>query len=93
MTSLLNEIKELKSKMVCRKVDNEIVLVPIVSEVAEMKVIYTLNEVASFIWEKVDEVDTFEEIVNAVFDNFDTDKQTAINDINDFFNELLKKKI
>jgi len=93
MTSLLNNIKELKSKMVCRKIDDEMVLVPIVSEVAEMKVIYTLNEVASFIWENVDKSNTFEEIVKTVVDNFDTDEQTAVKDINDFFKELLEKKV
>jgi len=93
MTTLINDIKELKSRMVCRKVDNEMVLVPIVSDVAEMKVIYTLNEVASFIWEKVDEVETLNEIVSAVVDNFDTDQQTAVNDVNDFFNELLDKNV
>ena len=93
MNSLLNDIKELKNRMVCRKVDNEMVLVPIVSDVAEMKVIYTLNEVASFIWEKVDEINSFNEIVFAVVDNFDTDEQTAVNDINAFFKEILEKKV
>lgn len=93
MNSLLNDIKDLKSRMVCRKVDNEMVLVPIVSEVAEMKVIYTLNEVASFIWEKADEINSFNEIVNAVVDNFDIDEQTAVNDINAFFKEILEKKV
>ena len=92
MLTLINEIKELKSRMVCRKVDNEMVLVPLVNEVAEMKVIYTLNEVASFIWDKIDEVKTFEEIVNAVVESFEIDYQTAFNDVNVFFIELLEKK-
>ena len=90
MPTLINSIKEIKNRMVCRKVDNEMVLVPLVSDVAEMKVIYTLNEVASFIWEKVDNVNTFEEIVIAVVDNFDTDKKTATDDINEFFNEIIE---
>ena len=79
--------------MVCRKVDNEMVLVPLVNEVAEMKVIYTLNEVATFIWEKIDELESLEEITEAVVDNFDIDHGTALKDITTFFEELQSKSI
>lgn len=74
--------------MVCRKVDNEMVLVPLVNEVAEMKVIYTLNEVATFIWETIDTAQSINDIADAVTENFDVDKQTALTDIFSFFNEI-----
>lgn len=79
--------------MVCRKIDNETVLVPLVNEVAEMKVIYTLNEVATFIWEKIDDAESLEEIANAVVDNFEIDNNTALNDVKTFFDELQNKSI
>lgn len=93
MPSLLNDIKKLKSRMVCRKVDDEMVLVPLVDNVAEMNVIYTLNEVAAFIWEKIDDVDTLEEIAEAVADNFDIDSKNAMEDINSFFEDIRNANI
>jgi len=93
MASLISDIKTLKKNMVCRKIDNETVLVPLVNEVAEMKVIYTLNEVATFIWEKIDDAESLEEIANAVVDNFEIDNNTALNDVKTFFDELQNKSI
>ena len=84
----IEDIKLLKSKMVCRKVDNEMVLVPLVNNVAEMKVIYNLNEVATFIWETIDEVNSIDEIADAVIANFDTNRNTAFADIRFFLEEI-----
>ncbi len=90
MQDLLENIKTLKNRMVCRKVENEMVLVPLVNNVAEMKVIYTLNEVASFIWEKIDYINSVDELAKEVVATFEVELKTAQNDISEFFNTLLE---
>jgi len=90
MQHTLNKIKALKKQMVCRKLDESMVLVPLVNDVAEMRVIYTLNEVASFIWENIDNANSFEELTHEVVNNFEIDHETAKNDITDFFYSLLE---
>jgi len=91
MQTILQEVKALKEKMVCRKVDNEMVLVPLVNDVADMKEIFNLNEVATLIWEKLDEANSIEDIAEYIVEDFEVDKETAINDIMNFFNEIKSK--
>ncbi|MDD3876995.1 MAG: PqqD family protein [Bacteroidales bacterium] len=84
----MEHINQIKSKVVCRKIDEEMVLVPLVNDVADMNVIYTLNEVAAFIWEQIDGVKSIEDITKLVLQNFDTDAQTAEKDVSDFIRDL-----
>lgn len=91
MTNIPQTIRDFKKNTVCRRVENEMVLVPLVNEVAEMKVIFTLNEVAAFIWEQLDEVLDVEELAQKIAADFDVDMLTATNDINSFFNDIINK--
>jgi len=85
---LMGLLENIKTKVVCRKIENEMVLVPLVNDVAQMNVIYTLNEVAVFIWDNIDAVSNLEEMTMLVVDNFDVGADTARMDIQSFLNEL-----
>lgn len=71
-----------------RKVVNEMILVPIKQDVAEMEYIFTLNEVGAFVWEKLNESLTLRELQKAVMDEFDVDSKTAEKDLLTFLDEL-----
>ncbi|MDD3321860.1 MAG: PqqD family protein [Paludibacter sp.] len=86
----LKELVDLKSKFVAREVGNEMILVPLTNNVAQMSELFTLNETAGFIWENSTEDITIEKLVALMTDSFEIDKITAERDINNFLNHLEK---
>lgn len=88
MDSRISKIKGLKTKMVSRAENNEVILVPVVNDVADMKEILVLNEVASHIWGNIDSYDSFDDIIKDIMKNYDVDESQAIKDITEFLNEF-----
>lgn len=78
----------LKSKFVARAVGNEMILVPLTGNVAQMNELFTLNETAKFIWENAKENTTIQDIENLMRDEFDIDPDTAKQDIDTFMKRL-----
>lgn len=74
----------IKSKFVAREVGNELILVPLSGNVAQMSELFTLNETAKFIWENISVETTVEDIENLMTDTFDIDAETARKDIENF---------
>jgi len=86
----IKTIHSLKSKFVARQVGNEMILVPITNNVAQMSELFTLNETAMFIWENTTENTTIEEIEKGITDTFTIDSKTAREDIETFLNQIEK---
>jgi uncharacterized protein YkvS len=84
----LQELVSIKSKFVAREVGDEMILVPLTNNVAQMSELFTLNETARFIWENVNENSTIQELAISMTDSFDIDIETAKNDISVFLNHL-----
>ncbi|NCA76369.1 MAG: PqqD family protein [Alphaproteobacteria bacterium] len=84
----LNEIQRRKNQFATRMVGNEMILVPVTSHVADMTELFTLNEVGSFIWERIDGTLTEAKLVEAIIWEFEVDRETAQNDLSEFLNEL-----
>lgn len=79
---------KLKSKFVVRAVGNELILVPLTGNVAQMNELFTMNETGKFIWENIDEKTTIEELENLMTDAFNIDSETAKKDIIIFLKKL-----
>jgi hypothetical protein len=77
-------LRQLKSKFVARNVSNELVLVPLTGNVAQMNEMFTLNETACFIWENCEKVDTLDAMCELMLENFDVDAALALTDIKTF---------
>ena len=84
----LKEIFEKKSLFATRKVDNDLVLVPIKNNIANMNEIYNLNELGCFIWEQIDGIKTKGEIINNIILEFEVDGHTANKDFDEFIKNL-----
>jgi hypothetical protein len=85
------DLKELylkKSQFASRQVGEEMILVPLKSNVSDMNELFTLNEVGSFIWDQINENSTLEDIINAVLLEFDVDINTARKDVEQFLQKL-----
>ena len=73
---------------VLRNVAGESIVVPTGEAAQKLNGMMTLNETAAFLWENVEKVQTKEELVKLLLDEFDVDKEIAIEDVDDFINEL-----
>ena len=86
----VSEIAARKVDFAAKKVGEELVLVPVKSSVADMDEMFTLNDVASFIWEQLDDNATEKELTEKLVSEFDIDEQTASRDLKSFLSELEK---
>lgn len=84
----LQTLHKLKSRFVARNVGNELILVPLTANVAQMNELFTLNETGKFIWENINENSTILDVENSMIETFDIDSATAKRDIELFLNKL-----
>ena len=85
------ELKSVPSRspsVVTRKTGNEYVLVPVTNNIADMTSVYTLNETGTFIWELIDGKKSVEDLIKAVIDKYDIDKETATRDVFSFIDNM-----
>ena len=76
------------NNFIFRQIVEEMVLVPIRQNVAELDSIYTLNELGAFIWGKLESPRSYMEIEEAILADFDVDVETVRTDIQTFIEEL-----
>jgi hypothetical protein len=91
----ITELASLKPQFVSREVGNELILVPLTGNIAQMNEMFSLNETGKTIWENMDQVESLEQLKQIVLDNFEIDNETAENDIEKFLVQLeriLKRK-
>jgi len=86
----LNTTFRKKENIVTRLIAGETLLVPIYGELANMEKIFTLDPVATFIWEHLDGNKSLKEIRDGVLNAFDVKKEQADMDISEFIDELVK---
>ncbi|MCU4163585.1 PqqD family protein [Carboxylicivirga caseinilyticus] len=76
-----------------KKIGDELVIVPVASEVAQMNKVFSLNEVGLFIYDQLLEPKTETEILHLVCKEFEVYNQVAKDDIKVFISEAIKAKI
>ena len=89
MTGLKSIVSQ-SASIVTRKTGNEYVLVPITDNIADMNSVYTLNETGAFIWEKINGKRNLEEIIEALVNEYEIDKQSAESDVFSFIENMSK---
>ncbi|CAD7839855.1 MAG: hypothetical protein [Olavius algarvensis Delta 4 endosymbiont] len=76
--------------IVRRAIADEIILVPIRGELADMQRLFALDETSDFIWQRLDGNRTVGEIHSAILNHFDVAADQAAMDLNDFIQALLE---
>ena len=74
--------------IVCRRIMDETILVPIRGNLADMQRIYTLNPIGAFIWDRLDGKKKLAEARNDVLAQFDVDPEEAEADIIEFIKQV-----
>ncbi|MGI6740025.1 MAG: PqqD family protein [Brevefilum sp.] len=73
---------------VYRQIVEEMVLVPIRQNIAELDSIYTLNELGAFIWKQLEDPRSNLELEKAILAEFDVDDEVVRTDLASFIQDL-----
>lgn len=81
----MKKIKE----FILREIADEYLLIPTGSTTEEFNGIITLTETAAFIYNHIEEAESFDDLLNMIIKEYEIDKQTAANDAYQFINHML----
>jgi hypothetical protein len=79
--------------VVSRKIEGEVIIVPIRSGVGDLNSLYTLNPVGSVLWDFMNESHTISEMVQRVCDEFEVTANQAQQDIEMFLESLMAEQL
>ena len=80
----------LNKDFILRNIAGESILVATGSATQDFNGMITLNEVATFILENIDECETEEVLVGKVLEEFEIDEETARSDVREFLDQAIK---
>lgn len=78
----------IKKELMKREIAGETFLVPLGKTVYQNNGLFVLTEVGAFLWDRLDQAQSEEELVTAVLDEYDIDEATAQTDIREFLDKL-----
>lgn len=82
--SLIDKQKNIISK----KINNEYLLVPLTGNIANMKSLFSLNETAAFLWEKIDGEKNITQLAQEIAKEYEVELEEAYSDIQIFIKEI-----
>ena len=82
------EIYRQGDSIVSRRIEDEVILVPIRQNVADLGSIYTLTEVGAYVWEQMDGQRTTAEILGLIVEEFEVTEEEAQEDLTEFLEQL-----
>jgi hypothetical protein len=86
----LAEVWERSPRMVGRRIGDEFVLVPLAGRGADLDSILNLNRVAAFVWEQLDGRRSGGEVVDAVVEQFEVERERAEQDYLELVEDLVE---
>ena len=72
-----------------RKIVDEIILVPIHQDIADLDSIFSLNNIGAFLWEQLEQPKAKPELTQAILEEYDVDQTTAGQDLDNFIAAML----
>jgi hypothetical protein len=76
------------NNLVTRRIAGDTLIVPVRGHVAELDSIYTLNELGSLVWERIDGCTRIYQIVQAICEAYDIAAEQAARDLFEFLATL-----
>ena len=80
----------IKKELIKRQIAGETILVPMGKTVYDSHGLFVLNELGAFIWDLLPNVDTQEEICQAILKEYEVSEEEARKDVAEFMNQLQK---
>ena len=78
----------IKKEMILSKIGSDKILVPVGNALMEHNGMFMLTESAGFLWEKLPQCDTVQDLAQALFDEYEVTPEQALNDAQEFVNNL-----
>ena len=78
----------IKDSSVLSEIGGSFIVVPTGSDTVDLNGMITLNETGNFMWNKMKDEITKEELIEEFLKEYDVDKDTVSNDIDDFVDKL-----
>lgn len=83
----------IEKEFILREIAGDYVIVPTGKTALEFNGLITVNELGAFIWEKMQQDISEDELVEAILDEYEVTEDTARNDVEEFLNKLTECKI
>ena len=80
----------IKKELIKREIAGDTILVPVGKTVYDSNGLFVLNELGAFIWDLLPNVDTQEEICQAILKEYEVSEEEARKDVAEFMNQLQK---
>jgi len=80
---------ERNPEFIFRRIVDELILVPIHQDVADMDCIYTLNDVGAFVWARLEAPATEAELKRAILDEYAADSEAVAVDLDRFLRGMV----
>ena len=84
----IRQLNDIKPRCVTRTVGDELVIVPLSGNVAQMNRLFTLNETGKFIWENCEKCTDIKSLVVLLTENFDVQPDAALTDVEAFLEKM-----
>lgn len=78
-------------EFILRNIADEYVLIPTGETTQEFNGLITLSDTAKFIWENIEKVDSLEELIDSLLNEYEIDRETATRDSVAFIKGLVKE--
>lgn len=84
---------KINKEFVLREIAGDYILVPVGNTAMEFNGLITLNEVSALLWEKLQHEVSLEQLIDAVLEEYEVDRTTAAQDVEEFVDKLKETKI
>ena len=84
---------KINKELVKRDIAGDTILVPVGKTVYDSNGLFVLNELGSFIWDRLPQAETEEELVNAILEEYEVAEPVAREDLNKFLAKLREMEI
>lgn len=79
--------------LVAREIEDEIIIIPLVSGMAEFDDLFTCNETGRAIWKKLDGKRSIRDIIGSLLEDFEADEKLVTDEVLSFISELVKRNM
>ncbi len=79
---------QIKKELIKRQIAGDTVLVPVGQAVYDANGLFMLNELGAFIWDRLPDAASKEEILEAVLEEYEVTREVAREDLDRFFSQL-----
>lgn len=78
----------IKKELIRREIAGDVILVPVGKTALENNGLFTLNELGSFLWDRLDGAKDETDLLRAVLEEYEVSEPEALEDIRSFLKDL-----